>query len=69
MKSNNTINEVRESGLKITKEINGRIAVIVLTPYSARKSNYGIQFWTPQMIEIGTSKNTDNTTSTLIEKL
>ena len=69
MKTNNTVNEVRNSGLKLTKESNGRIAVIVLTPYSARKANYGIQFWTPEMIEVGTSKNTDNTTSIFIEKL
>ena len=69
MKANNTVNEVRDSGLKLTKESNGRIAVIVLTPYSTRKANYGIQFWTPEMIEVGTSKNTDNTTSTFIEKL
>ena len=69
MKATNTIKEVRKSSLKITKESNGRIAVIVLTPYSARKADYGIQFWTPEMIENGTSKNSDNTVSTFIEKL
>lgn len=69
MKATNTINEVRESGLKLTKESNGRIAVIVLTPYSARKANYGIQFWTSEMIKLRYSKNTDNSISTYIEKL
>jgi len=69
MKANNTISETRQSGAKLTKESNGRTAVIVLTPYSARKANYGIQFWTPEMIAAGTAKNSDNTISTFIENL
>jgi hypothetical protein len=28
-------------------------------------NDYGIQFWTPEMIKKGTAKNTDNTISTL----
>ncbi len=69
MKATNTISEVRESATKVTKKVNGRIAVIVLTPYTKRKANYGIQFWTPEMIAAGTAQNTDSTTSTYIESI
>jgi len=69
MKINNTITEVRKSGNRLLKKSNSRISVIVLTPYSTTNANYGIQFWTTEMIKIGTSINTDNTISTFIEKL
>ena len=69
MKGQNTIQEVRNSSTKISKESNGRISVIVETPYSARKSVYGVQFWTKEMIEAGTAKNNDNTVSKFIEIL
>ena len=67
MRINNTINELRKCS--VPKANNGRIAVVVLTPYMASRANYGIQFWTPEMIKIGTSQNTDNTISTFVEKL
>jgi hypothetical protein len=69
MKAQNTIQEVRNSSAKISKEGNGRIAVIVETPFSSRKSVYGVQFWTKEMIELGTTENTDNTISKFIEIL
>jgi len=69
MKINNTIQEVRETGAKLNKENFGRIAVIVLTPYEREKANYGIQFWIPELIQIGYSVNPDNSISTFIEKL
>ena len=64
-----TITEVRNSHLNLSKEVNSRIAVIVSTAISKRKATHGVQYWTPEMITAGSSKNTDNTISTLIEKL
>jgi hypothetical protein len=64
-----TLSELRKSSSKIPKTNNGRIAVIVLTHYAANCANHGIQFWTPGMIELGVSQNTDRTISTFIEKL
>lgn len=69
MKIDNSIDEVRNSGSKLSKSLNGRIPVIVLTIVSKDCSTYGIQFWTPEMIEVGNSKNTDNTISTFVENL
>jgi hypothetical protein len=69
MKTDNTIKEVRESGKKLFKNGNNRIPVIVLTEYSKNKGTYGIQFWTNNMINIGTSVNTDKTISSFIEIL
>lgn len=69
MKIDNTIIEVRESSSKVSKTCNGRIPIICLTPYEKNKAYYGIQFWTDEMIQIGTSRCTDNTISTFIEKL
>jgi len=69
MTHNNTVEETRNDHAKVCKESNGRIAVIVSTPYIARKANYGVQFWTPEMIEAGKSVNTDRTISTFIENL
>lgn len=45
-----------------------RIPVVVSSKYQnsdKTKTYYGIQFWTPQMIKAGQSKNTDNTISKL----
>lgn len=69
MTTTTTAQQVREESVKLSKEVNGRLAVIVKTPYSQRKSAMGVQYWTKEMITIGVSKNTDNTTSTLIELL
>ena len=69
MKVQNTIQQVRNSSTKISKESNCRISVIVETPYSTIKSVYGVKFWTKEMIETGMSKNTDNTVSKFIEIL
>jgi hypothetical protein len=70
MKIDNTIIEVRESCSKLSRlPVNGRIPIICLTPYEKNKAYYGIQFWTDEMIQIGTSRCTDNTISTFIEKL
>lgn len=71
MKIDNSIKEIKDSiqNRNFSKTCNGRIAVICLTPYEKNKATYGIQFWTDEMIEIGTSKNTDNSISTFIEKL
>lgn len=69
MKIENTIKDVRFSALKLQKESNNRFAVIVLNTYSVNKAYYGIQFWSNEMIEIGTSNNSDNTLSKFIEKL
>jgi hypothetical protein len=69
MKFTNTINQVREDSAAISKSVNGRAAVIVATPSGARKASYGVQFWTNEMIQTGSAKNTDGTTSTFIEAL
>ena len=69
MITTNTIAEVRESHTKLSKEVNGRTAVIVLSNYTARKQQYGVQYWTPEMIAVGQSKNTDNTKSIYISNL
>jgi hypothetical protein len=45
---------------KWSRPQNNRIPVVVKTG-----NDYGIQFWTPEMIKKGTAKNTDNTISTL----
>lgn len=48
---------------------NGRTAVIVRTRISPRKYIYGVQFWTPAMIEGKTSLNGDMTTCEYVEHL
>ena len=40
-----------------------RIPVVVSTEYEHNKLNIGIQFWTPQMIDVGQTENTDKTIS------
>jgi hypothetical protein len=69
MTHNNTIAETINDHAKVSKEMNGRIAVIVSTPYTARKASYGVQFWTPEMIEAGKAENTDRTVSIYIQNL
>lgn len=69
MKAINTINEVRAESSKISKNGNGRTAVIVETPFSANKSIYGVQFWTVEMIDKQTAINTDKSISTFIQIL
>ena len=63
------IAEVRNNHSKVARTSNGRTAVIVSTKLSARKSYLGVQFWTPEMIAVGTSTNDDRTVSTLVENL
>lgn len=71
MKANNTIQEVRNGAAKLQGATGngGRIPVIVFTPYNKRKGDFGIQFWTPEMIQTGTSSNTDGSVSTYQENL
>lgn len=69
MKANNTIEQVRKESSKITKKVNNLFAVIVLTQYSKSKFNYGIQYWSDEMISRKVSKNEDNTTSIYCELL
>ena len=67
------INEIKKSHSKLTKEINGRIAVAVATRYYDKENcvaiGCGIQYWTEQMIKQGCSINTDGTKSIFLEKL
>ena len=63
-KSQIKIDQVREDSRKIPKSCNGRIAVIVETG-----SAYGVQFWTPEMIDCGTSTNTDKSISIMVCQL
>lgn len=69
MTTTNTAAQVREESSKISREVNGRAAVIVCTGISARKAYYGVQFWTPEMIAAGSSVNTDRTVSVFVENL
>jgi hypothetical protein len=69
MKFQNTIAQVREESTMISREGNGRLAVIVSTCYSKGKSSYGVQFWTPEMIAGGTSCNTDRSVSIFVDTL
>lgn len=70
MKTINSIEEIRNESSKISRTItNNRFAVIVLTPFSKTKQQYGVQFWTNEMIECGVSENSDKSKSTYCEKL
>ena len=69
MKATNTIQQIIEESSNIERIVNDRIAVIVLTNFSARKAIYGVQFWTSEMISNGQSINTDNTISRYIQTL
>ncbi len=63
------IAEVRNNHSRVNPVNNGRIAVVVSTQISARKHTLGVQFWTPEMIAMGTSTNTDRTVSTYVDHL
>jgi hypothetical protein len=69
MKAINTIQEVRENNQKAAGFSNGRHAVIVTLPISARRFQYGVQFWTLEQIEKGQSINSDNSISKFVEVL
>ena len=66
-----TINlqEIRNDHKKLNKTNGNRHAVIVRTEYLPKKMNFGVQYWTNQMILEKIQTNTDNTISTFIEKL
>ena len=59
-----TIQEIKETHKRLSKELGGVIAVIVKNGRSL-----GVQYWTPEMIDKGESLNTDNTKSVFIERL
>ncbi len=61
--------QVRHAHMNVPAITNDRVAVIVTTKLSARKSIMGVQFWTREMIEAKTSTNSDRTVSTFIEHL
>ncbi len=69
MKSTNTIEEVKQSHKKLANMTGDRFAVIVTTNISKTKSQFGVQYWTKKMIEVGFSENTDKTISTFVELL
>jgi len=60
------INQVRKDHAKLTKQTNGRTAVIVKT--DGRK-DLGVQFWTQDDIEKGFGVNSDKSISRLVEIL
>lgn len=53
---------------RIPREVNGRFACIVRTEANGDYW-FGVQFWTPEMIEGGSTINTDRTRSLFIQKL
>ena len=63
------LQEIRNDHKKLSKIIGDRYAVIVKTQLSPRKMILGVQYWTSQMILEKIQKNTDNSTSTFVEKL
>lgn len=63
-----TPQQVREgANFKKFEKANDRIAVIVTIPFSKRKQDLGIQFWTEEMIREVSSKNADGTISKFVE--
>jgi hypothetical protein len=60
-----TIAELKAS--KISKVVDNFTAVIVKSYYSARKFNYGIQYWKEEWIKEGVRFNTDGSKSHLVE--
>jgi hypothetical protein len=69
MKAINTIQEVRENNAKAAGFSNGRHAVIVTLPISARRFQYGVQFWTELQIVQKQVINSDNSISKFVEML
>ena len=62
-----TPQQVREGMNNKTFPSSDRIPVIVTIPFSKRKQDLGVQFWTKEMISKGESLNTDNTVSKFVE--
>lgn len=61
---------IRENSTNIPKEVNGLFPVIVeSTMRSANVTYFGIQFWTNDQVQQGVLRNSDNTTSTYVERL
>lgn len=59
------VKEIRGDYYSLSRDpIGGRYPVIVFTG-----ERYGIQFWTPEMIEQGKQINTDGSVSIFIDKL
>jgi len=69
MKTINTIQGVREDNAKAAGFLNGRQAVIVTLPISARQFQYGVQFWTELQIVQKQVINSDNSISKFVEVL
>lgn len=60
--------KIQEARIPKLTPTNGRTPVIVRMGDNYETAhNYGVQFWTPEMIEIGFSQNTDRTFSYFVE--
>lgn len=62
-----TSNELRQEMNNKVFSSSLRIPVIVTIPFSKRKQDLGLQFWTKEMIANGNSINTDGTISKFVE--
>ena len=69
MKTIGTIEEIKASHQNVTRFSGDRVAVIVQTILSLRRSILGVQFWTKEMIAKGSNVNTDYTQSLFVEML
>jgi hypothetical protein len=67
MKTLRTPQQVRESINNRTFLNLDKIPVIVTIPFSKRKQDLGVQFWTKKMINKGEVVNSDNTVSRFVE--
>lgn len=63
------IQEIKKSWGGRNTTVYDRMAVIVCTEYEKDKFFYGVQYWTQESIDKGTSTNTDGTESKFIEQL
>lgn len=59
------IENVRSEQISRMQPCGDRLPVCVKTQISKKKFSYGVQFWTPKQMVLGTSQNTDNTTAIL----
>jgi len=60
--------KIKEARIPRLTPTNGRTPVIVRMGDNYETAHdYGVQFWTPEMIEIGFSQNTDRTFSYFVE--
>lgn len=57
------IKNIRKSHRKAPKWNYGSFPVIVQNKYENNKSTYGVQYWTPEMIDTGKAENPDKTVS------